>query len=128
MKKQPEFELQKQITKYLEIQYPKVLFLSDTIASVKLTEQQGARNKAIQKKGFKVPDLLILEPRNEFSGLLIELKNESPYKLNGEIKASQKDHLKEQERYLKILSEKGYKTAFSWGFEMTRALIDDYLK
>ena len=93
--KHPEYKLQKAVCQYLEMQYPNVLFLSDTIASVKLTMQQAVRNKAIQKKGFKCPDLLILEP-SKFGhcGLFLELKIKSPFKKNGEV--YENDHLKGQ--------------------------------
>jgi len=121
----PEFELQKQICSYLEWQYPDVVFLSDTIANVKLTKAQASRNKQIQKREFKTPDLLILEPRNGFAGLFIELKIESPFKLNGELKAG--DHLKGQSISISKLKAKGYSALFSWKFEMTKKIIDDYL-
>lgn len=126
MKKQNEYLLQKQVCQYLETQYPGVLFLSDTIASVRLTMPQAMRNKAIQKKGFKCPDLLILEPKGYLKGLFIELKTESPYKQNGDLKKS--EHLEGQRESIKKLNEKGYHSTFSWGFEMTKQLIDDYLE
>ena len=85
MKKQPEFDLQKQVCRYLNLQYKEVLFLSDTIASVKLTEPQAKRNSQIQKRGFKTPDLIIFEARKGFHGLFIELKVKSPYKKDGKI-------------------------------------------
>lgn len=128
MKKQPEFELQSAICRYLSYQYSEVLFLSDTIASLKLTPAQANRNKKIQKFGFSCPDLLILEPRNEYNGLFIELKVETPFKKNGEIKASKDDHLKNQLEAINKLNEKGYMAVFSWGFDMTKDIIDNYLK
>ena len=127
IKKQPEFLLQKQICQYLKNQYPKVIFLSDTIAIVKLTAPQALRNKKIQKSNFKIPDLLILEPKKEFHGLFIELKKETPFKKNGEIKASQNDHLKKQLKSIEDLKNKGYNAQFSWSFEMTKKIIDNYL-
>jgi hypothetical protein len=126
--KHEEFELQVAISKYLSLQYPKVQFLSDTIANMKLTITQASRNKKIQKDGFKCPDLLILEPRNQFSGLFIELKLESPFKKDGTIKASANNHLQGQLETIEVLNQKGYKACFSWGFEMTKEIIDDYLK
>lgn len=126
--KHEEFDLQVEICKYLSLQYPKVQFLSDTIANLKLTIQQASRNKKIQKDSFKCPDLLILEPRNGFSGLLIELKLESPFKKDGNIKASANNHLQGQLETIELLSKKGYKACFSWGFDMTKEIIDDYLK
>lgn len=108
------------------MQYPDLLYLSDTIASVKLTIPQQVRNKAIQKKDFKCPDLLILEPRGNYSGLFIELKVETPFKKNGDLKAS--DHLKAQQKSIQDLQKKGYYACFSWGFERTKMIIDSYIK
>lgn len=110
--------------RYLSLQYPDVLYLSDTIASVKLTKPQAARNKLIQKSGFKCPDLLILEPRNGKSGLMLELKAESPYKKTGELKTS--EHLEGQQMTLEQLRRKGYDAKFVWDFEMAMKAIKDY--
>ncbi len=126
--KHEEYELQKSVARYLSYQYPDVDFLSDTIASVKLTERQAGRNKLVQKNGFKCPDVLILEPRKNYCGLFIELKTETPFKKDGTIKASQKDHLKLQEECLQKLTSKGYFCCFSWSLDMTKKIIDDYLK
>lgn len=120
-----EYELQRAICNYLDLQYPDVMYLSDTIASVRLTFPQQVRNKAIQKDNFKCPDLLIFEPKGKYSGLFIELKTKSPYKQNGELLKS--DHLKGQDRTLKILAKKGYHTGFAWGFEGVKQVIDEYL-
>ena len=127
-KKQPEFELQSAVCRYLSYQYGEILFLSDTIASLKLTHAQASRNKKIQKSGFSCPDLLILEPRNGYSGLFIELKVETPFKKDGQIKASKDDHLKNQLEAINKLKEKGYMAVFSWNFDMTKDIIDNYLK
>ena len=126
MKKQLEFELQKAICRYICLQYPNVLFLSDTIASIKLTEMQGARNKLIQKKDFKTPDLIILEPKGIYHGLFIELKIKSPFKKNGSLYKN--EHLEAQQKSINDLNQKGYLAMFSVGFEETKKNIDYYLK
>jgi hypothetical protein len=123
-----EYDLQVAVCKYLSSQYPDIFFLSDTIANLKLSKTQASRNKKIQKNGFKCPDIIILEPRNNFSGLLIELKLTTPFKKNGEIKASDKDHLKGQLETLDKLNKIGYSAHFSWSFDMTKEIIDNYLK
>ena len=128
IKKQPEFQLQVAVCRYLSYNYSEILFLSDTIASLKLTPAQASRNKKIQKVSFSTPDLLILEPRNGYSGLFIELKVETPFKKNGEIKASTNDHLKNQLESIEKLKAKGYFACFSWGFDMTKEIMDNYLK
>lgn len=124
MIKHNEYQLQRQICEYLKFFYPDALFLSDTIANLKLTIPQAARNKAIQKDGFKCPDLLILEPNETYKGLFIEFKIKSPYKQNGELYKD--EHLEGQQLAINQLKERGYYATFSWGFEMTRDIIDRY--
>jgi hypothetical protein len=122
-----EYDLQVAVCRYLSYQYKEVEYLSDTIANLKLTQTQAIRNKKIQKNGFKCPDILILEPKNNFCGLFIELKLESPFKKDGTIKASTNDHLKGQLETIEKLNAKNYKACFSWGFDMTKEIIDNYL-
>lgn len=124
-KNQPEFELQKAICRWLNVQYPKVLYLSDTIASVKLTIPQQNRNKLIQKNGFKTPDLLIFEPNKEFKGLFIELKVKSPFKKDGALLKD--EHLESQQKTINDLRQKGYYACFSWSLEMTLDIINRYM-
>jgi len=122
-----EYDLQVAVCKYLSYQYPDIEYMSDTIANLKLTKAQANRNKKIQKNGFKCPDILILEPKNNFSGLFIELKLKTPFKKDGQIKASANNHLKGQLDTIENLNKKGYSAHFSWGFDMTKEIIDNYL-
>jgi len=124
-KQQPEFELQKQVASYLRLQYGSVLFLSDTVAAVKLTIPQGVRNKSIQCQAFSCPDLMIFEKRGEYGGLFLELKAETPFKKDGKLKSS--EHLEAQQDTLNKLNAKGYKAMFAWDFDQIKAIIDDYL-
>jgi hypothetical protein len=125
-KNQPEFELQKAVCQYISMQYPKVLFLSDTIASVKLTIPQQVRNAQVQKKGFKTPDLLIFEPNKDFKGLFIELKVKNPFKKD--VTLLKDKHLEGQHKAIKDLKSKGYEACFSWSFEMTVNIINNYMQ
>lgn len=120
-----EYNIQKQISMYLSVQYPDVLFLSDTVASLRLTMGQAVRNKAIQKDGFSCPDLLILKPNKNYKGLFIELKIKSPFKKNGNLLKS--EHLEKQQKSINQLNKLGYLATFSVGFEDTRKIIDDYM-
>jgi hypothetical protein len=124
--KHPEYDLQCQVVAYLNAQYPNVLFYSDTIASVKLTMTQAVRNAKIQKKGFKMPDLIILQPNKYFNGLMIELKVSSPYKKDGTLLKN--EHLEGQEQTIRDLNHRGYFSCFAWSFEQTKEIIDSYLK
>jgi len=123
--KHPEFILQQQVCKYLNLQYPTILYLSDTVASVKLTMPQATRNKSIQKQGFKTPDLIVFHPNKYFHGLFLELKVKSPYQKNGQIYSD--EHLQEQQDTLNDLSKLGYWAGFAWTFEMAKGIIDNYL-
>ena len=125
MKNQPEFQLQKAVCNYLNIQYKEVLYLSDTIANLHLTIPQRVRNSTIQKRGFHCPDLLILKPNNRFSGLFIELKAKSPFKKDGCLLKS--EHLANQQHTIDQLNRLGYYATFSVGFEDTKKIIDEYM-
>ena len=125
--KHPEYKLQKQICKYLKLQYRDVVFLSDTVANCKLTVIQAVRNKAIQKEGFKAPDLLILEPRGDYHGLFIELKVKSPFKKCGKVLLSN-EHLEGQQKSITHLLNKGYYACFSVGLDETKKIIDEYMR
>ena len=124
--KHDEYQLQKQVCQYLNWSYSDVLYMSDTIASCKLTMAQAVRNKAIQKPNFKCPDLIIFEPRNGYNGLFIELKVVTPFKKDGNIK---KDvHLEGQLKTIQELEAKGYFAVFATGFGEAKIIIDKYLK
>lgn len=119
-----EYEFQKAVCRYISYKYPNVEFDSDTIASIKLTKAQAARNKAIQKKGFKRPDIAIYEPNNNYHGLFIELKIESPFKKDGTLKKN--DHLEAQKKTIENLNKKGYLALFCWTFEQVENVLNQY--
>lgn len=123
--KHPEFELQAECCKYLNAQYPKLLYYSDTVANLKLTVFQGARNKRIQKEGFKTPDLLILKPNYYHAGLFIELKVKSPYKKDGTLLKN--EHLEGQQRTINDLNNLGYFATFATGFNEFKKIVDNYM-
>lgn len=122
----PEYHLQKNICNFMNMQYPKVLYMSDTIASVKLSIVQAVRNKAIQKDNFKCPDLMIFEPRNGYHGLFIEIKVKSPFKKDGSLLKN--EHLEGQAETLKKLNELGYFATFGVGFDDCIEIIKKYMK
>lgn len=123
--KHPEFVLQKAVCRFLNKNYPEVLFLSDTIGNIKLTQFQASRNKEIQDEDFKCPDLLILEPNKFYKGLFIELKIKTPFKKNGELLKN--DHLEAQQKSINKLISKGYCALFKWEFEDIKEVIRWYM-
>lgn len=124
-KAQPEYELQKAVCQYLELQYPDVLFVSTGIP-FNLRPQQGARIKAINKNGFKCPDLIIFEARRGYHGLLIELKVKDILKKDGNLLKNK--HVEAQQKSLYALESKQFCARFEVGFDDAKHTIDWYLK
>ena len=112
------------VCQYLKLQYPKVLFNTD-LSGIKLTPGQ-ANKVARLRSGKGWPDIFIVESRNGYYGLFIELKAKSIWlKKGGIIKTK---HLIEQQNMLTDLKGRGYIAVFACGFEEAKRVIDEYLK
>jgi hypothetical protein len=122
--KNEEYTLQKQICKYISVQYPMSLFISTGI-SLKLTMMQAVRNKAIQKDGFKCPDVIIFEPKGIYHALFIELKVKPILKRSGELLKN--EHIEGQQKTINDLNTLNYFATFAVGFDEAKKIIDNYL-
>lgn len=120
-----EQDLREQVAGYLRAQYPSIIFRFD-IADVKLTIPQAVRLSRINNPGH--PDLTVYEPRQPYSGLILELKKDKGqlYDKYGYIR--QNKHIFAQRQILDALTKKGYKAVFACGFEEAMEIIDYYLK
>lgn len=106
-----EDDLQKSVAKYLDL----LGVCWCHVANERKTSfQAGARLKA---KGVKsgVPDVLIFDPKNNYSGLAIELK----------IKPNKPTQ--NQLEWLKRLENVNWKTAIAYDFNEAKEIIDEYL-
>lgn len=137
-----EHNLYEQLARYLQLQYPNVIYRFDVGADLKLTPGQAAKHKRLHpERGY--PDLYIAESSENvnskdwngivrewgfYFGLYLEIKTESnsPYKKDGTLKKDQ--HLEEQARMLEKLRARGYKAEFGVGFEGCKKIIDEYLR
>jgi len=113
------------VVNYLKLQYPGVLFRSDTGAGMKLTIGQAKAQKAIQN-GMAWPDLFIAYPNSKYHGLFLELKDGS-VKLRGANGKYKPGHISKQHECLRCLSNKGYCAVFAVGFDRAKEIIDWYL-
>ena len=133
-----EHQLYVRIARYLQENYPGVVYRFDIAADLKLTKGQAAKFKVLHpERGY--PDLFIAKPKdgtinmdtagnpNYYAGLYLELKAEgnSPFKKDGTLKKDQ--HLEEQQAMLERLRYHGYKAMFATGFDEAKEIIDDYL-
>ncbi len=121
-----EKSLSTQISYFMQTQYPRIIYRFDYGADVKLSIGQAKRMKMLQGRWSRgYPDLVILMPKGRYSALFIELKIVTPYKKNGDLKTNK--HLEEQAAMMTKLSDAGYKTTFTVGFDETVAVIKNYL-
>lgn len=126
-KKQPEYATQKAFARWLELKHPAVLFFSDAAAHVAKTMIQQVRANALSKSGEKQPDMFIALPANEFHGLFIEFKSDSPFKVDG-VTLKKNPHNEAQAKTMQRLTEAGYATAFAWSVEMAIEIFERYKK
>ena len=125
MLKATESQIHTAICQYIKLQYPNIIFTSE---SGGMFTSPGLANRIKkQRSGTGLPDLIILEPRNGYHGLCIELKS-SPaclYKKDGTLKKSL--HLIAQNEILERLRSLGYFSTFAVSFEGCKLIIDEYL-
>nr|DAK38422.1 MAG TPA: Nuclease [Caudoviricetes sp.] len=127
-----EHNLYEQIARYLQQQYPDVIYRFDIAVDLKLTPGQAAKHKRLHPtRGY--PDLFIAEPQFgerycKSLGLYMEIKTESnsPYKKDGTFKKDK--HLEEQAEMLENLRARGYRAEFGVGFDKCKQIIDEYLR
>ena len=120
-----EDNLSLQISKYLQLQYPKVLFHFDLASGGKMSIGMAVRNKKMNPcRGF--PDLFIAQPNKCYHGLFIELKTESPYLKDGKT-LKHNEHLLEQKAIINRLLGNGYYAEFVIGFDEAKIVIDVYM-
>ncbi len=123
MKKKEE-SLQLAVSKYLKLKYPDVVFTSES-SGIRLTIGQAIKAKAMRSSD-KLPDMIILEPSQGYSGMALELKKEGEtvFKKDGNPVAGR---VAEQYKTLQKLSKKGYFATFGIGIDNAINLIDSYL-
>ena len=132
-----EHNLYEQIARYLQFQYPNVIYRFDVGADLKLTMGQAAKHKRLHpERGY--PDLFIAEsstniwnsPVREWGlyfGLYIEIKKDGE-KLNKKDGSWRTPHIAEQAGMLENLRARGYRAEFGIGFDECKHIIDEYLR
>lgn len=138
-----EHNLYEQIARYLQLQYPDVIYRFDVGADLKLTMGQAAKHKRLHpERGY--PDLFIAEPKNikvktllgggyslvetkTLGGLYLEIKKDGE-KLTKKDGSWRTPHIAEQAEALEKLRAKGYRAEFGVGFDRCKKIIDEYLR
>lgn len=138
-----EHNLYEQIARYLQLQYPDVIYRFDIAADLKLTMGQAAKHKKLHpERGY--PDLFIAKPKDvkiitkldggynyveikTMGGLYIEIKKDGE-KLTKKDGSWRTPHIAEQAEALEKLRARGYKAEFGVGFSECKQIIDKYLR
>jgi len=119
-----EAQLHKSVCNYLKLQYPDIIFTSES-SGVRLTIGQAKAAKAVRSESG-LPDLMIFEPMGVYKGLFIELKAKSVWLKDGTLTIEK--HVREQSEIMKRLRAKGYFAMFACGFDEAKDMIDWYLQ
>lgn len=122
---QKEQDIHISICQYIKLQYPNVIFTSES-SGLRVSMYQAKLLKKMRSSAG-LPDIMILEPRKGYYGLFLEVKRDDfkVYKKDGGLVKN--THIEEQEEILHQLSQKGYKAMFVCGFDDAKAFIDYYL-
>jgi hypothetical protein len=114
-KSQSEYELQKAVVKYLQLQYPLAKFCA-SLGGIRTSYTQAVKAKASGYiKGF--PDLQICYPTRESCGLFLEIKKDRKSYAS-----------KSQQEWIEYLNKAGYTAKVCKGFDECKECIDDYMK
>ena len=123
--KRDEERLHMAICRYLMYQYPNTYFMSDA-SGIRLPMGLAVKFKKMHSTDAQL-DLVILEPKGGFSGLILEIKkSEDEIKLkNGGYRKNK--HLQDQLKTKSLLQEKGYSVRFVWNLEMVKIILNNYM-
>jgi len=122
-----EKQIHTQVCRYLDFQYPKVIYTSDS-SGVRVSIGMAKALKAIRCKGYKIPDLIIMHPNRLYHGLIIEIKKDLSQILTKSGTFKKDKHIQEQHETLKELERLGYAAIFGCGFDHCKSVIDEYFK
>jgi len=125
MKKASEKEIHTAVCKYLDAQYPDVIYLSDA-SGMRVTIGLQIEMKRKRCKSYKIPDLIILHPNKTYKGLVIEIKTDLSKVVTKSGDIRKNIHVNEQLRTLERLQQLGYAGVFGCGFDHIKKLLDEY--
>lgn len=120
-----EKQIHSQVCRYLDLQYPKVIYTSDS-SGIRVSIGMAKALKSIRCKGYKIPDLIIMHPNKIYNGLIIEIKKDMSQIITKSGTFKKDKHVQEQLKTLKQLQSLGYASIFGCGFDHCKSIIDEY--
>jgi hypothetical protein len=113
------------IAAYIRAQYPNVLFTSES-SGIRVPMHLAVMMKK-QRSTHKQPDMIVLQPKGIFHGLILEIKKDHSEVFLKDGSISKKAHIQEQNNTLVMLRELGYCAMFACGFDDAKNKIDGYM-
>jgi len=128
-RKKQEEDVQLELCKWLQDNYPNCLFCSDIAGrdlSVVDRSVYDMRSKTANDETVKFPDLTIYDHAGTYIGLVLELKNAGVQltKKDGTLRAN--DHVQKQYECLQRFSALGWAASFAVGLQAAKDLIISY--
>lgn len=126
MRQRKEESLQIAVSNYLKLQYPKVVFTSESSG---IRVPMGiAKKMKMQRSEDKQLDMMIFKTNKLYAGLFMELKKDEDevYCKDGSLRKDK--HIQAQYKTILKLREQGYCAGFYCGFENCKFTIDNYMK
>jgi len=120
-----EKQIHKLVCQYLDMQYPNVIYTSDS-SGVRVSIGMAKALKSIRCKGYKIPDLIIMHPNKLYHGLIIEIKKDLSQILTKSGTFKKNQHVQDQLKSLEELKRLGYAAIFGCGFVHCKSVIDVY--
>lgn len=123
-----EEQIQIMCNNWINARYPEFskLYFFNSFQGMRLNF--GQIKKAKKTGGLKtgLPDFIFLKNNGVYSGLFIELKKESPYLKNGELRTD--EHLELQRDVLEQLKLEGHYACFVWSLDQFKKIVTDYME
>lgn len=127
-----EKDLQIKCNQWIEYTYPELseLFYFHAFQGLSFpTKYKFAIISQAKKLGGlkkNILDFQFNKNNGKYSGLFIELKIESPFKLDDKLKKD--EHLEAQHNTILLLLNEGHYACFCWSFEMFKKIVTDYME
>lgn len=123
MAKKEEKNLHSRICSFLDKEYPRVIYAVDP-AGIRLGAGLASEVKRKRCKNWKTLDMPVYHPSKHFHSLFLEIKKETPFKLNGELKAD--ETIQEQAKTIEEHIRLGSYACFVWTYEQAVDVITKY--
>lgn len=114
------------LCKYIQLQYPNVIFTTES-SGLRLTMRAAVVAKQCRNPKVGWCDIILLEARGGYHGLLIEVKKDESQLLTKKGVPKTDKHNMEQQSFARNADSKGYRYLYACGLDMGIEIVNDYM-